>query len=464
MPELLFHIEELRMFVKKYSQILQTYYAQYLVNFDSIALKHMMQNLQYCPEDESIILSSICKQIGSINLSKFDGNNSEAISPLMFEFDAVRLDWMRLQAYMSIHKASMSIIEHKDLAQFLDTVSFHTKMIDNFDQILIDTSDLSIFCFYNRKFEEQFHLCLEYPGQNRYIIAFPIICGHFKNAIHVLCPEERFFIHERSLYTVNLLLDEMAKEAKNIITAICDEQCKLSDQLLPKYALVNRNCIGNRKKKDGITSKDLQFDNQPGNESYRRTREDLKQMDKFHMAVSELCYSINYTNCVQVWDHTFNPKEYLYQHLENRFLQALAGMAMCNLDANEIAKPTELLASIYTYMSVLQSVENFVQIDMSQIFNFVLLQHTQQWDYTGAKTITASYIQWYSDVLLRRVSNGNIGFSRTQKSFISKFNTHFIWYHRRNDYVINFAQNGIIKKIRNFSFAMGIAFGKHVIV
>ena len=27
----------------------------------------------------------------------------------------------------------------------------------------------------------------------------------------------------------------MSKEAKNIITTICDEQCKLSDQLLPKH-------------------------------------------------------------------------------------------------------------------------------------------------------------------------------------------------------------------------------------
>ncbi len=42
-------------------------------------------------------------------------------------------------------------------------------------------------------------------------------------------------IRERSLSVVNLFLDEMAKEAKNIITTICDEQCNLSDRLLPKH-------------------------------------------------------------------------------------------------------------------------------------------------------------------------------------------------------------------------------------
>ncbi len=37
-------------------------------------------------------------------------------------------------------------------------------------------------------------------------------------------------IRERSLSVINLFLDEMAKEAKNIITTICDEQCTLSDR------------------------------------------------------------------------------------------------------------------------------------------------------------------------------------------------------------------------------------------
>lgn len=46
LPELLFHVEELRVLVRKYSQVIQRYYVQYLTGFDSIALKHMIQNLQ----------------------------------------------------------------------------------------------------------------------------------------------------------------------------------------------------------------------------------------------------------------------------------------------------------------------------------------------------------------------------------------------------------------------------------
>jgi NCK-associated protein 1 len=103
-------------------------------------------------------------------------------------------------------------------------------MVDNLDEMIVETSDLSLLCFYSKIFEDNFQMCLEFPAQNRFIIAFPLICGHFSNITHELCPEERIHIRERSLSVINLFLDEMAKEAKNIITTICDEQCTLSDR------------------------------------------------------------------------------------------------------------------------------------------------------------------------------------------------------------------------------------------
>ena len=70
----------------------------------------------------------------------------------------------------------------------------------------------------------------------------------------------------------------------------------------------------------------------PGTESYRKTREDLTTMDKLHMALTELCYSINFASTINVWEYTFAPREYLNQHLETRFARALSG--------ETIAQPT----------------------------------------------------------------------------------------------------------------------------
>lgn len=411
LPELLFHMEEIRALVRKYSQVMQRYYVQYLSGFDAIALNIMIQNLQVCPEDESIILSSLCNTAASLTVKQVEDNE-------IFDFRAFRLDWFRLQAYTSNPKNLFSLMNNRELAQFIDKMVFHTKMVDNLDEIMVETSDLSLFCFYSKIFEDQFHMCLEFPAQNRYIIAFPLICSHFQNCTHELCPEERHHIRERSLSVVNMFLDEMAKEAKNIITTICDEQCTMSDKLLPKHCAQTIAQLVNRKKKDKNKKNTAEIV-KPGSESYRKTREELTTMDKLHMALTELCFAINYCTTVNVWEYTFAPREYLHQHLETRFSKALVGMVMFNQDTSEIAKPSELLVSVRAYMNVLQTVENYVHIDITRVFNNALLQQTQSVDSHGEKTIAALYTQWYSEILLRRVSAGSICFSMNQKAFVS---------------------------------------------
>lgn len=408
LPELLFHMEELRALVRKYSQVIQRYYVQYLSCYDGPALGQLLPNFIKM-ETEYMVLNSIYNTISNLSVKQVEENE-------VFDFRGLRLDWYRLQSYMS-HALS----RNQGLSYLMNTTTFHLKLVDFQDELLSETSDLSVLCFYNRIFEEQFHMCLEFPAQNRYIVAFPLICSHFQNCTHEMCPEERHHIRERSLSVVNMFLDEMSKEAKNIITTICDEQCTLQDKLLPKHcaALISHHLHrkkGKDKNKKTITEIEI---NKPGVESFRKTREDLTTMDKLHMALTELCYAINYCPSISVWEYTFAPKEYLHQHLENRFARALVGMVMYSQETSEIAKPSELLASVRAYMNVLQTVENYVHLDMTRVFNNVLLQQTQQQDTHGEKTVAHLYTQWYTEVLLRRVSNGNIIFSQSQRAFVN---------------------------------------------
>ncbi|XP_035233836.1 membrane-associated protein Hem-like isoform X1 [Stegodyphus dumicola] len=411
LPELLFHMEELRALIRKYNQVIQRYYVQYLAGYDAVALNHMIQNVSVIPEEDSVILSSLCSTISSLSVKQVEDNE-------LFDFRGLRLDWFRLQAYSSVAKYPLNLHEHRELASLMNTIVFHTKVVDFLDELLIETSDLSIFCFYSTVFESQFHMCLEFPAQTRYIIAFPLLCGHFMNCTHELCPEERIHIGDRSLTMVNAFLDEMSKEAKDIITTICDEQCMLSDKLLPKHCAPLIAQVVNKKRRDK-KNKIVAEPGKPGMESYRKTREELTTMDKLHMALTELCYAINYSNTVNVWEHTFAPREYLTQHLESRFNKSLVKMVMFNPENNEIAKPSELLTSVRSFMSVLQSIENYVHLDITRVFNNVLLQQTQPQDSHGDKTVTCLYTNWYLEALLRRVSAGHITYSRNQKAFVT---------------------------------------------
>lgn len=173
----------------------------------------------------------------------------------VFDFRGMRLDWFRLQAYTSVSKASLSLADHRELGKMMNTIIFHTKMVDSLVEMLVETSDLSIFCFYSRAFEKMFQQCLELPSQSRYSIAFPLLCTHFMSCTHELCPEERHHIGDRSLSLCNMFLDEMAKQARNLITDICTEQCTLSDQLLPKHCAKTISQAVNKKSKNRLARK-----------------------------------------------------------------------------------------------------------------------------------------------------------------------------------------------------------------
>ncbi|OUC42540.1 hypothetical protein D917_02854 [Trichinella nativa] len=240
---------------------------------------------------------------------------------------------------------------------------------------------------------------------------------------------QRIHIEEKGLSLCNLFLDEIAKEARNVVSTAYEQHRLLSDELLPKTcAKLIANAINkeNRKKSNFMTLEKKSFKRSlspqhgyPGDESYRRSREDMTLIDKLHFALTELCFAIDYYPQIVVWEHTFAPREYLTQHIEARFNKTVVAMAMYDKDTQEIAKPSELLNSIRTYMDVLQTLENYVQIDVVRIFNNVLLQQTQHQDCYGEETLTTIYTRWYLEVLLRRVSNYQILYSGHLRTFVS---------------------------------------------
>ncbi|KAL5007330.1 hypothetical protein ScPMuIL_016136 [Solemya velum] len=414
LPELLFYMEELKDLVKKYNQVIQRYYIQYLSGYDAVMLNQLIQNLAMCPEDESVVLSSLYNTITSLSIKQVEANE-------VFDFSGVRLDWFRLQAYTSVNKAGLILKDHQDLSKHLNQLVFHTRLVDYLDEMLKEVGDLSIYCFYTQIFEHQFKQCMEFPAQHRYSIVFPMICGHFMSATHELCPEERHSIGTTSVQYAHWFLKEMSEEVNQVITAIWEEQCMLSYKLLPKHSAASLLQGTNRKERNRRNQK-VAPPEKPGQESLRRNRENFTRMDKLHMALTELCFAINYCTVIQVWEHGFVPREFFVQHLETRFNKALVGMMMYNPDTQEIAKPSELLSSVKSIMSVLQSIENYVQIDVARVFNNVLPQQTQPTDsLSGEKTVTANYTNWYLEVLMRRVTCnvGHIVFSPMQKAFIS---------------------------------------------
>ncbi|XP_028399660.1 nck-associated protein 1 homolog [Dendronephthya gigantea] len=414
LSHMLFLIEELHAMMLKYSSVLQRYYIQYMSGFDNSLLKDILQKIAIVPEDVSLLMTSFTTTLASLSVKQVESNTE-------FDFDGLRLDWIRLQAYTSIRGAAPEIKDIRDMAMLLNTISFHSKLVDNQEGLLSEVADLTLFCFYpNSLVEEAFHQCLTSLGQQKFSIAFPLLCSHFMSATNPFCPEERHLLGERSLSAVNMFLDAIAKQAKEVVQLYCKEHLKLFYQLDPLNALHLLEDAAAAKKKDKNKKNQQPQMPKPGEESFRKTRESLTQLDAKLLALSDLSVALNYVSHIQVWEHNFAPKEFLAVHLEDFFSKSVVKLTGYDSDKQEINRPSELLNNVKVLMGVLRCVENYANVDMSRICNHAMLQQTQPVDSHGGITVCGMYSQWYVDILLRQVSTGNLLYSPNRKSFITK--------------------------------------------
>ncbi|KAF4010165.1 hypothetical protein G4228_001643 [Cervus hanglu yarkandensis] len=368
--ELLFLLEEVRALVRRHIKVIQQYHLQYLARFDALVLSDIIQNLSVCPEEESIIMSSFVSTLSSLNLKQVDNGEK-------FEFSGLRLDWFRLQAYTSVAKAPLHLHENPDLAKVMNLIVFHSRMLDSVENMLVETSDLSTFCFHLRTFEKMFAVTLEEPAMFRYAIAFPLICAHFVHCTHEMCPEEYPHLKNHGLHHCNSFLEELAKQTSNCVLEICAEQRNLSEQLLPKHCATTISKAKNKKtmKQRQAPRKGEPERDKPGAESHRKNRSIVTK--------------------------------------------AIVWLAGYNATTQEIARPSELLAGVKAYISFIQSLAQFLGADVSRVIRSALLQQTQPLDSCGEQTITTLYTNWYLESLLRQASSGTIILSPAMQAFIS---------------------------------------------
>ncbi|CAI5765035.1 Uncharacterized protein PODLI_1B040521 [Podarcis lilfordi] len=412
LAELLFLMEKLRRLVRRHQNILQRYHVQYLSHFDAQVLSNIIQDLTVCPEEESVIMSSFVNSLSSLTIKQVEEKKK-------FEFSGLRLDWFRLQAYTSVSKAPLQLRENHDIAKVMNLIVFHTKMLDSVEDLMVETSDLSIFCFYVRLLEKLFASTMEEPSMLRYAIAFPLLCADFSHASHPLCPEEYPHLQSCALGLCNNFLEEMAKQACTCILDASAEQRNLSEQLLPKHCAATISKARNKRTQKASSKKGEPERDKPGAESHRKDRSLVTNLDKLHLTLTEICWSLNNVTSFAVFEHTVTPAEYLSSQLETRLGRSLVRLAKPNPSSPELARPSEALAGVQAYTTFLVSLMHRIGLDTGRLLRNVLLQQTQPLDASGEQTLTTLYTNWYLESLLRQASMGSIVLSPSMQTFVS---------------------------------------------
>lgn len=408
--EILFLMEQLRSLVRRQDLVLRRYHVQYLARFDALVLSEIIQNLSVCPEEESIILSSFVSSLSSLSDKGVDEKEQ-------FDFTALRLDWFRLQAYTSVSKAVLPLSTNPDVGRIMNLIVFHTKLLDSLEDLLAETSDLSDLCFFPRPIEKMFVATMEEPSMLRYSIAFPLLCSHFSRCVHPMCPEEYPQLQAAALGMCNKFLEEMARQTCACIMDSCAEQHNLSEQLLPKHCASTVSKARNKKTLKHPSKKGEPEREKPGAESQRKDRTVTTNMDKLHLVLAELSLSLNHVPNISVFEHTVTPAQYLSSHLETRFSKAIVAMACYSQPTQEVARPSEVLVGLGSYITFIQSLTHYVGLDTTRIIRNVLLQQTQPRDASGEQTLTTIYTNWYLEALLRQASTGAIVLAPSLQAF-----------------------------------------------
>ncbi|XP_061689337.1 nck-associated protein 1-like [Syngnathoides biaculeatus] len=413
MAELLFHMEKLKGLMRKYHYVVQRYHIQYLAQFDALVLNDTIQNMHVCPEEESVLLSSFVSTLSVLSVKQVESKEE-------FDFRAVRLDWLRLQAYTSVNKAPLLIKDYPDLAKVMNMIQFHTKMVDSTEELLQETSNVSILCFYPKVFKKMFCQSSEEMMMKRYLMAFPSVCSHFQWCGHPLCPEEEEAIEKRTLRLCGSFLEQIATQTSATILEICAEECNLNDKLLPKHCVEAISAARHRKQKKVVPKKGEVQKEKPGAESLRKDRTITTNMDKMHLMLSELCSSYSLCSDMVLYQHVIVPTEFLTSHLEIRLSEIIMRMANYNQTTKEIARPSEVLAGVRAYAASLQTLTSYVSVDVARMLKNVLLQQTQPLDSRGAPTLTHLYTNWYLESLLRLASNSVVVHSPSMQCFVNQ--------------------------------------------
>uniref|UniRef100_A0A671MNE2 Nck-associated protein 1-like n=1 Tax=Sinocyclocheilus anshuiensis TaxID=1608454 RepID=A0A671MNE2_9TELE len=378
MAELLYYMEKLRTLLAQHRYVIQRYHLQYLSQYDALALNDTIQGMYVCPEEESVLMSSFVSTLSAMLL--ISGN--------------VRLSGGRISsyAYTSIGKAPLALKDYPELAKVMNMAQFHTRMMDNVNELLCETADLSILCFHARVFEKPFSQSSEDVSMQRNLTAFPVICSHFSQCLHPLCPEETEDIENQSLKLCVTFLEEISHQTCTAVLEICAEQCNLHEKLLPKHSAETISTARNKKLKKSLPKKGDVPKEKPGTESLRKDRVIVTNLDKMHQALTELCASYSICADFTVFKHIIVPAEFLLAQLEIRLNKVIVQMANYNQRTHEIAQPSDLLAGIQAYVTSLHSLSCYINIDVTRLVKNVLLQQMQPLDSYGAQTITTLYI------------------------------------------------------------------------
>jgi len=424
--ELLYLTSQLIQLIRQHQRIIQAYYLEYLQGTDYVDFEKQV-NKQATTGDAGPILQDMLRELSGINVQSFVADSS-----MEYNFQALRLNWYRVEARLSATSSTITVNQVKDLAQRGRLIYIHSRNVDQIEEQIEEYASLKSLWYFRDLLLETFEKSIV-EGQNAlFCMSYLNLVSEFPENATPFLPEEREFIGPECVKLAQVLLEKVTDQAVKSLSEISKNYLAYNDQLKHEnaaYPLLLR-------------VKDHKFDKNfvppipPGEESQYKIRADLEGMRQTQRNLWQLCAAIQEFVDIAIYDHKFIPREFLRDKLATYMRSFIKQAVLVDTQNHVMQRPSVLETQLQMFFASVQLIENYVDLDIGELVREVCLKQcynkslseVNKIDWTaegelswGTDVHLIKYMsKWYGEFVSKRLSTPGICYSANRKAFISR--------------------------------------------
>ncbi|KAL9645115.1 hypothetical protein ABK040_001973 [Willaertia magna] len=360
------------------------------------------------------------------------------------DFEAMRLNWRRLEAFLSGYQFKQALTEHKTQQLFntMMKIVVFSKHVDGLYEELVELGSLKQLYYYKNDVDTIFTEGLYVSkSQALYSTAFIRILNTYPDNIHPkLNANLRNKIGNICVGVAEVMMDKIVKR---IIEALDKLNSNIGYRMLMKQIGGEVAAIQILKKygskKNNYNNVDDQ--NVPGLESHFENNT-INEMRELERNMTQLLFSLSRYEEIIVYDTVFYPVEYLRSVLEeyvSEYIKKITSTIEMNaktmkndLLPPKFITPSELLGELNSFMSSLKVIEQCANINTEELVMNAFLEQFVNLDYVDSSfTVVKSgeslnticvYAQWFTELVSDPQKYRTVYYPNRQ-TFVSTSNT-----------------------------------------
>jgi len=302
----------------------------------------------------------------------------------------------------------------------LNLIEMHSYLRDDCGAYAQQLAGLGQLLFFSTLFNEDFTRAMTLTAQYRYVMSFGLVCRSYPNFSNTFIAASKELMTKQAIYQLDKICIHIANKALFMLQQIVERESSLSRQLAP-YPAVEIMVAEARAKlpqKGKSPTKQPVPAALPGEESTTYSSELVDSLRGFQQALTHLCWAMNHEETVKVTNYTFSPKEYFAEDVI-KFLTGEIQRRIRTDPGKQLPRPTMLWYDIKSLMGSVRHVESYVNINMAEVLENVLIDQTIADDVSQNATVSAAYIQFYLNLVFGITPQGGICVSTSKKAFVS---------------------------------------------